>query len=297
MRLSFFTELSGSGLASLLSADVLAALVRLRARLAVGTVDLSEATATALARLDDAGVPVTAWLLLERADGYFPNAFNGTAALARLDALLALRATHTLRFDSIGVDVEPPLTEVLAALSSPLSQALRWRKRRALGSADTECAALAARVRGAGLALERYVLPVSLDEHTAAHRGWTERLGLAPLREGNGIPMLYTSLMGPLALGLLHAYAPGVAVVGLGSTGGGLDDRPKLNWAALERDLRLVAAHGADARIFSLEGCVAQDLLPRLEALLARGVSPWRPPATTRAAGWLLRSLASRLAE
>lgn len=296
MQLSFFTELPGPSLARLLSADVLAALVRLRARVAVGTVELNEPTAEALRTLDAAHVPVTAWLLLERVDGYFPNALNGAAALARLDALLSLRAAHGLTFDTVGLDVEPPLPEVLAALTRPVRQALRWRRRRALGSADADYATLAARVREAGLALERYVLPMSLDERDAADRGWTERLALAPLRDGPAIPMLYTSLMGPAGAALLDAYAPGAQVVGLGSTGGGLDDEPKLSWERLEQDLRVVAAHGRDARLFSLEGCVAQGFLPKLEALLANGPTPLRPSAATRVAGRLLRRLSRTLA-
>ncbi len=291
MQLSFFTELPGTALSSLLSADVLGALQRLRARLAVGTVDLSHATADALTTLHEAGVPVTAWLLLERGDGYFPTAFNGPQALARLDALLTLRAEYGLRFDTIGLDVEPPLPEVLSALSSPLTQALRWRKRRELGTSEADSRAFTTRVTTAGLALERYVLPVSLDESSASRRGWTERLGLLPVREGTAVPMLYTSLMGPLGVGLLDAYVPGAQLVGVGSTGGGLDDAPKLGWDALERDLRLVAAHGADARIFSLEGCVAQGFLPKLEALLADGVKPWRPGLATRRAAAVLRGL------
>ena len=81
--------------------------------------------------------------------------------------------------------------------------------------------------------------------------------------------MLYTSFMRALGPGLIWAYGPEAAAIGVGSAGGGPDipgspQMPSLSWQELARDLCLAGCFCGQILIHSLEGCVWQGFLPRL---------------------------------
>jgi hypothetical protein len=82
--------------------------------------------------------------------------------------------------------------------------------------------------------------------------------------------MLYTSFLRPHGVGMLASYAPEAQAIGLGITGGGvvepgLSQPAPLSWDEFERDLRLAWLYCDDMFIFSLEGCVQQGFLERLQ--------------------------------
>ena len=84
--------------------------------------------------------------------------------------------------------------------------------------------------------------------------------------------MLYSSFLGESGPGLLGSYGPEATSIGLGSTGGGVDvglgGERWLSWDELSRDLRLAWYWNEDIHIFSLEGCVQQNYIPRLKAFV-----------------------------
>ena len=81
--------------------------------------------------------------------------------------------------------------------------------------------------------------------------------------------MLYSNIMGSRGEAILWSYAPEADSVGVGITGGGVDlpeaiKADPLAWEEFTRDLRLCVMQGKPIHIFSLEGCVAQGFLAKL---------------------------------
>jgi len=279
----------GGALDALLRDEVLAQLRALGAGITMGLTDLSGERAGAVKRLEAAQVPVDAWLLLPRGEGYFATLDNAPQVAARYDAFRDWSAAHGLSFGAVGLDFEPDLAELDALLAHPARQLAKWawraRDRARLARALDAYRALAARIRADGYRLETYQVALL---HADRARGGTlfQRLfGAVDLEADREVVMLYSSLFGA---GFLAAWAPSCRAIGLGSTGGGVDPLPKLSFEALARDLALARRYTQDVSIFSLEGCVEAGFLARL----ADEVPPVPLPARHRLAGGAVRTAA-----
>jgi hypothetical protein len=109
--------------------------------------------------------------------------------------------------------------------------------------------------------------------------------------------MLYSSFYRPFSAALLASYAPEADVVGLGITGGGVNEPglpqfAPLTWDEFERDLRLAWNWRDQLFIFSLEGCVQNGYLDRLKTF--KWDAPILLPQTLQVDAWR-RSLWSGL--
>lgn len=247
---------------------MLATLRRLGAGVTMGLRDLSSDRSRAVKRLADAGVPVGAWLLVSREDGYFATVENADIVAARAREVRAWAAREALSFEALGLDFEPDLRELDALYARPISILRGWARRArdvtAHDAAVGRYRALVRSLRGDGVTVESYQLP-SLVEDRRTGRSVLQRLtGSLDVPVDREVVMLYSSLMGPTGAGFVAHWAPHCTAIGLGSTGGGVDSLPKLSWVELEQDLLLAAAHVTDLSLFSLEGCVRQDFLARL---------------------------------
>ena len=281
-RLTFFCELAAEPLAALFAADsepagsaVIADLVALGAGVSLGILDLSPERAAVVRRLNQAGVPVRAWLLLPESDGYWFNANNAEPAAARYEAFKRWTAEHELRWEGVGLDIEPDMREIEALRVNWRGVALALRRRLFSGDllrrAEGDYAALVARIRADGYHVDSYVLPFIVDERLAGSRILRRLLGLVDVPANREIPMLYSSFVRPAGPGFLWSYAPGAPSVGVGSTGGGVkvagaNKVPPLSWEELTRDLLLAFAWTDDIHVFSLEGSVERGYLDRLVA-------------------------------
>jgi hypothetical protein len=82
--------------------------------------------------------------------------------------------------------------------------------------------------------------------------------------------MLYTRFSLTPGVGYLWNYASEAQAIAVGSTGGGVNaggDQPRpLEWEELSRDLRLAWYWTDNLYIFSLEGCMRQGILKRLQS-------------------------------
>lgn len=268
--LTFFCELDALPLAAL-TADgrTLKQLHALRARVAVALRDLSGERAAFIRALNDAGIPVTVWLVLEKEDGYFLHVDNHAAARARYEALQSFIEAHRLRVEGIGLDFEPDLRDIQGVKAEPHRVLLRAARRAlhpsALRQAHHHYGALVDRMRTDGYAVESYQFPALLDERRAGSAVLQRAVGVMDLPVDREVLMLYSSLTGPFGLPLLWSYAPEADAIGVGSTGGGIDTLPKLPWEALERDLLIARRFTRRLYVFSLEGCADRGFLERLE--------------------------------
>lgn len=275
-RLTFFCELEAGALRALFADPaVLEHLVALKASVSLGLVDLRPERAAVVHRLHAAGVPVIAWLLLPAEQGYWFNLDNAPQAAARYEAFREWTATHGLRWDGVGLDIEPDLHELRRLLAGGWLQRLallrRLRQGARLRRAREAYEALIARIRADGCRVDTYQLPLIVDERQAGSTLLQRLLGIVDLPADREVLMLYSSFVRPHGAGLLESYGPQARSIGVGSTGGGVElpgagAAAPLSWEEFSGELRQARRLCADLHLFSLEGCVRQGFLPRLHA-------------------------------
>jgi hypothetical protein len=250
-------------------------------------------------RLNAAGVPVAGIPLLPLAEGYYFTADNADRAARCYQQWVAWTRQHQLVWDGVGLDIEPDARIYLQIMHGPwglvpmLAPRLANRARPARARAAYQ--ELVERIRADGWQVGNYQFPLIADERQA---GSTLLQGLALVDVATDrevwIWMLYSSFLPALGPGLIWAYGPQAAAIGVGTTGGGPDipgspQMPTLSWPELARDLRLARHFCDQILIHSLEGCVRQSFLHRLRSFEWAGVEG-APDGAWAAAG-LRRSL------
>ncbi|NPC82125.1 hypothetical protein HPC49_28395, partial [Pyxidicoccus fallax] len=285
--LTFFCELESHPLRELFATPgVIEDLVALRAGVSLGLLDLGPERAEVVRRLHDAGIPVTAWLLLPESEGYWFHAGNVAQATARYDVFRAWTAEHGLKWARVGLDIEPDIRELrgileggwwrLPAMLPRLVRGGRVRKGRAGYTALME------RIRADGHRVDTYQFPFIVDERQSRSTLLQRVAGVLDLPADREVLMLYTSFVRPHGAAVLWSYGPGAASIAVGITGGGVELpgaklAVPLDWTELSRDLRLAVRWTHDLHVFSLEGCVRQGFLSRLRTF--DWDAPVDPPA------------------
>ncbi len=273
-ELTFFCELDANRLPVLLTEAVLADLQTLKAGLSLGILDLSAGRAEAVQQLNRAGIPVTAWLLLPKDQGYWFNARNAGLAQARYADFQAWSKQFGLQWAGVGLDIEPDIHDFAVLAQRPARMGLLLLRRlfayRLAARAHKTYWQLASRIRQDGYFLESYQFPLIQDERLA-HATLLQRIaGVVDVPVEREVWMIYTNLLRPHGPGILASYAPQAQAVALGVTGGGvqaegLPAAPPLTWDEFSRDLRLAWSWSDRLYIFSLEGCLEQGFLERLK--------------------------------
>jgi hypothetical protein len=294
-HLTFFVELASAPLAALFARpEVMQFLIRGGHAVSMGLLDLTPARATIVRQLEAAGVPVTAWLLLDVADGYWLNADNPDQARARYHETVEWAAREQLRLHRVGLDIEFPHADAELLMRDPrrgLLTLLRRRRTAAqVAAAERAYAALADEIRGAGRSVESYHFPHLLDERLARSTLLRRTLGLVDIPADAEVFMLYSSYLGR---GGARAYFADAGCIALGVTGGGVnagkpEELPRLlSWERLESELLAAAVYSQEISVFSLEGCVEQSMLGRIASLdWSRRHDTFSAAAQRRAQRW-----------
>jgi hypothetical protein len=274
--LTFFTELKPGPLVDLFDDPiVIEQLQALRAAVSLGVLDLSEARAGVVKKLNEAGIPVIGWLLLPEEEGYWFNSDNYEQAINRYFAFREWTAEHNLLWSGIGLDIEMDINKMrqimedkqVAEFARTLFQ--RFRDKRRVENAQRAYKLLIEQIHADGYLVESYDMPVITDERRASATVLQRTMGLVDLETDWEVLMLYSSFVRPNGAGTLWSYAPQADSVGVGNTGGGVEiegviDVPPLSWKEFARDLRLCVMQEKPIHIFCLEGCVAQGFLKKL---------------------------------
>ncbi len=273
-RLTFFCELEAGPLLELFAGRaVLDSLAAVGGAVSLGLIDLSDDRASVVRRLNRAGIPVVAWLLLPKEEGYWFNTGNVLAAARRYGAFTVWSREQRLRWSSVGLDIETDIQEMRQLLVQPalLLPTLLGRlvNGRQLASAQAGYAALLAEMRADGFRLDSYQMPLIVDERRAGSQLLRRLAGWVDLPVDREVLMLYSSFYRPLGGAILASYARQAGSVGVGVTGGGVQiegvqQAAFLTWDEFRRDLLLASGYTDDIHIFSLEGCVQQGFLQRL---------------------------------
>ena len=120
-ELTFYCELDSQALKTLFEDRfVIDDLKVLNARLSLGILDFSVERAQVVQRLNKVGVPVVAWLLLPKEEGYWFNLDNYEQATARYEAFKVWTAEKNLAWAGIGLDIEPDINQVQDLKAKPL---------------------------------------------------------------------------------------------------------------------------------------------------------------------------------
>ncbi len=271
-KLTFFCELPPEELSALFSEDVLQALKQLRAHVSLGILDFDPRRAQTVQLLHQEGIPVIAWLLLPKEEGYWFNAENAPQAFERYQQFRRWSQENQLHWSGVGIDIEPHWHEVRALfkrewqiVKKGIDRLLRPNRFREAHEAYLR---LFSTIHQDGFSIDTYILPFIIDERRSRSRVLQLLFGLVDLPADREVLMLYSSLFRPHGLGILGSYAKDAQSIGVGSTGGGVDGDfgafTPLTWEEFSRDLRLAWHYTDDIHIFSLEGCVRQDFLSRL---------------------------------
>ncbi len=276
-ELTFFTELDSPALVALFDGKAITdSLLALDASLSLGILDLSDARAAVVKQLNQAGVPVIAWLLLPEEEGYWFNIENYEQAAARYSAFKAWTSQHDLEWAGIGLDIEMDIQDLRQIMEQKQTEKFvstllhRYLDKHRVTRAKHAYKALVDLIHADGYQVEGYHLPLISEERRAHSTVLQRTIGLVDLETDREVLMLYSSFLRPDGAAVLWSYAPEADSVGVGNTGGGVEvegviDLEPLTWEEFSRDLSLCAVREKPIHIFCLEGCVKQGFLPKLK--------------------------------
>ena len=275
-NLTFFCELPAEQLKALFADDqLIKQLQQLRANISLGLLDFSPERAAVAKKLVRAGIPVTAWLLLPKEKGYWTS-LDTVAATVRCYADFKIwTAKNSLTWAAVGLDIEPRLDRMklfgkawkdeLPDLVRRLFSARKYKKR------ESDLRALINQIRCDGFPVETYNFPFVVEERKAESDIFSRILGTPALEADREVLMLYSSFFDKNGDAILWSYAHQAQGIGLGSTGGGVEleggaPLREMRWVDLRRDLLLANTFTRHIYIFSLEGCVKNGYLNRLQS-------------------------------
>ncbi len=279
----------------LTDANVIANLKSLHAGLAVAIVDFTPERAELVRRLNRDGIPVIAGLGMPPEQGFYFNAENAPEASARFAAFDAWSREQGLRWDGVGLDIEPNIAE-LASLNGHwrrLFTTFLWRAVdvQRMHRAQRTYSALIANIRSRGYFVQTYQLPY-LPVERETHSSLLDRmLGTVDVRGDQEVLMLYTSYAGPAGAAIIWKLGPDAQSIAICCTNGDpAANAAVLDWNRFSRDL-IVAGHFSHLiGVYDLEGCVRQGFLPRLKTM-NWSQSVTIPAAAMQAANQRLRML------
>jgi hypothetical protein len=270
--ISFACELNGSDFAELFSdTSLVNELAAMKVTLVVGLMDFSPERTRVIQMLNEAGIPLVAWLLLPPEEGYWFNMYNGDKAFRRYSDFKEWTTRNGLIWKGIGIDLEPDINDARLALKHPWKIAwkayLRLFDRKSLESGQKRYDELLSAMKADGFQVESYIIPIIFKEREKKTTSFQKLLGILDVRTEKEIPMLYTSVINNP--GIIPFYHRPDMPIGLGSTGGGVQiegiEAPAISWENLERDLLIASELTGEIFIFCLETSVKRGFLPKIK--------------------------------
>jgi hypothetical protein len=273
-KISFFIELKGTELQKLFADSALIPeLIKMNSTLRIGLIDFSPECTGTITKLNKAGIPVIAWLLLPEEEGYWFNMNNGEKAAKRYEDFKLWTALNNLKWKGIGIDLELDFNDAKMIVRHPLKLAWKAYKRlydnHSLEAGSAIYKMLTYKIQSDGYYLESYVIPMIYDERIAGTTSFQKLLGLIDIQTPNEIPMLYTSAMGNASI--IPSYHQEGQPIALGITGGGVvieGVQPKFyKLEELQRDLLISNQYTNEVIIFCLEASRSNGWLQEIQSV------------------------------
>jgi len=281
-HLIFACDGSASDLEKLLTPQLIADLKILNAGVAISTEDFSPERAEIVRRLNAAGVPATAWILLPPDQGFYSNADNAPETLSRFNEFDTWTTKNNLRWAAVGFDIEPNFSQ-FAALKDHKMQLLGLLLRRAFDSARVRNAQdaysqIIRQMQARGYVVQTYQLPFIADERKAHSTVLERELGLVDVRGNDEVLMLYPSFNQRIGSALIWKYGPNAQTIAVGitsSSGDAATDAafPPLNWDEFSNALIVARHFSATVAVYNLRGAIQQGFIARLKTM------DWTQPA------------------
>ena len=274
-RLNFACELDTQQLESVFATGAIDSLRETNAAVTLSLTDFSPERANVVRRLNQSGIPVTAWMALPKEQGYYLNAGNAREASARFTAFEKWTAVNDLRWAGVGLDIEPTVQDFELLLQGHWLRFAGAIARRCFDAGRVQRArnayrTLIKRMQTDGYRVDTYQFPFLADARKV-HSELLERLfGIVDVRGDREVFMTYSSFNHAVDSALVWEYAPEAQLVAVGSTAG--DPKPggkfiPMNWDEFTHDA-IVAGHFFPVvGVYSLEGCIRQGFLPRLKTI------------------------------
>lgn len=273
-QLSFFCELEGKEFNELFADTALIReLIDMKVAIRIGLHDFSPERTQTIQKLNKAGIPLVAWLLLPEKDGYWFNMHNAEKAETRYNNFKKWTSDNNLIWAGIGLDLEPDMNDNKLALSHPWIFAWKVYKRlydnKSVRDGKQLYQSLIAKMKADGYSVESYIIPFVYYERARKTSSVQKLLGIVDIETDKEIPMLYTSAMGNP--GIIPLYHRDNMPIALGSTGGGVKiegiELAALSWDELERDLLIASKLTDEIHIFCLETSVQKGFLNKIKNL------------------------------
>lgn len=256
--------------------DLVSDLHSIGAGVALSTEDFSEERAALVRRLNTAGVPVIAWLVLPGDQGYYANAGNAPQTLARFYEFDRWTHENNLRWEAVGLDIEPNLSE-FAALRDHKLRLAGLALHRAFDSGSVQRArdaytSVIHEMQSRGYSVQTYQFPFIADERKA-HATFLERmLQLVDVQGNDEALMVYTSFHHSIGPALIWEYGPDAQMIAVGSTASSGDASidamfPPLNWDEFSRDVIVARHFSPTVGVYNLQGAVQQGFIAKLKTV------------------------------
>ena len=167
--------------------------------LVVGLMDFSSERTAAIRMLNEAGIPMVAWLLLPPEEGYWFNMYNGNKAIRRYSDFKEWTKQNRLIWKGIGIDLEPDIKDAELALTHPFRMVwkayIRLFDRKLLENGQKRYDELLSAMKADGFQVESYIIPLIFKKQEKQTTSFQKLLGILDVRTEKGIPMLYTSVI------------------------------------------------------------------------------------------------------
>jgi hypothetical protein len=276
-QLGFACELEIGPLKNLFATPgLISDLKEMNANISLALIDLSQERAEVVQQLNNAGIPVIAWLALPREQGYYMNASNSTEAIARFANFEKWTNKYNLKWAGVGLDIEPNFAEFVTLkkssrwklISTILDRSMSLKRLSQSQKARVVYTGLIKKIEDHGYPVQTYQLSFIGDERKVHSTLLDRVIGVVSAKGKTEAMMIYSSFNHNFGSAQVWSYGPDAQAIVVGITGKGADTTSKfvpLNWEELSRDL-IVASHFTNTiGIFSLEGCVQQGFLPLLK--------------------------------
>jgi len=249
------------------NAGMIAQLKALNAGIVFAVSDFDPERALAVRRLNEAGIPLVAWIELPAEQGVYMNADNAPQASQRFDEFENWTEQNQLRWAGVGLDIEPNFGSfrggrwhILKMLVKGAFDGGRVERARAA------YAALVQRIHSRGYSVQTYQLPLIATDRRVHSKMFERMLGIVDVRGDLEALMIYTSLARPSSPAPIWKFGPGAQAIVVGATLGAdnpaIDAKaPPLNWDQFSSDLIVASHYSQVVGVYDLEGCVRQGFL------------------------------------
>ena len=274
---------------------VIPTLEKLHATLVVAVSDFSPERAQLVRRLNEAGIPLIAWVELP-GEGTYVNAGNTEQSRAAFSEFEQWSQQNGLHWRGVGLDIEPNFQEFARLRGHPWTLARllmrRYFDRSRVMRARDAYGHLIGDLRARGYFVQTYQLPFIVAERRE-HSTLLERLlGIVDVRGDQEALMVYTSYAPEVGAGMIWTLGPQAQALAVGVTEGDPTAGPRgvpLDWQDFSRDLIVAAHFSSTVGVYNLEGCVKQGFLDRLQTM-DWGQTVLIPPTMVRRARWMSRA-------